>query len=112
MRRNLILLAMGLIFVIGFSTGALALDRPWGWGSEKDDHTWGGEQGLGSGIPMESAGIQTGILALDILFVRLTHSTPIDIGIRPVAIITIDSQQGGTDESWSGQQSFSEVRGN
>jgi hypothetical protein len=113
-RRNLTLMAMSLIFAIGLTSGAFALNHPvgFGWGGEKDDHTWGGEQGFGPGTPMESSRPQTGILFLDIVLIRLAYATPIHLTARPVAIIKVDTQQGESTESWTGEQSFSDVRGN
>jgi hypothetical protein len=113
MKRNLLVFAVSLVLVIGFSTSASALNHPWSWihATESEDHTWGGEQGWGTGGGSESYGPVTGVLTLDILIIRLIGVVSFDDKDHGVIKTQIDTGQGGPPRSWHQEQPISFRRG-
>ncbi len=114
MKRNLLLFAVNLILVIGFSTSVSALDHPTSWRdvTDTDDHTWGGEQGWGSGGPVESYGPVTGIMTLDVLIIRLICVEKFDDKDHGILKAQNESDlKGRTTEDWQQEQPISFSRG-
>ena len=113
MKRNLIVIAVGLILCLGLTSNTWALDRPWSWvyGPEKEDHTWGGEEGWGSGGGSSTSfGPVTGILWIDLIIVRVVsmeHFDSKDHGITKAQVIT---GEGGS-QSWPEEQPIITRRG-
>ena len=114
MKRNLLLFAVSLILVIGFTTSASASSHPWTWQdiTDTDDHTWGGEQGWGSGGPVEAFGPVTGIIALDVLIIRLICVITFDDKDHGIIKAQIDTgRQGGDSQNWPQEHPICSQRG-
>jgi hypothetical protein len=95
MKRYVIAVALGLIFVFGLSLNAAGKQRPEYYkdpADMSDDHTWGGENGWGDTIDPGDEGFQAGMQPWQHIVNRLIMFIVPDgkAGTRTTEIIVLD----------------------